>query len=185
MTLMPFALRWPSLGLTAVLLLVPAFVTVGCGADDDPEQHGPTVTATGPETATTDPSADQSTSPDDAPDGTTAPTELPDSVAALCAPYSVMVTAVKDATSGSADPDEIAAEIGPVMKDFAAQVPDLERPPSMPPATWRGVQALAAEIVDLPDEPTLADIEAIEEQLTPADRAALQDAADWLRSTCV
>jgi hypothetical protein len=180
------ALRSPFLSLTALLLLVPLVVLVGgCSSDADPDGDGPAVTATGPHEST-DPTAgaDDTESPDQPTDGTTTADELPDAVAAVCAPYSLMVSAIQEAATSSTDPDAIAAEIAPVMKEFAAQVPDLERPPGMSAATWRGIEALAAEIVALPDAPTRADIEAVEDRLSPQERAGVEDAQEWFRENC-
>ena len=102
----------------------------------------------------------------------------------MCGPYIVMVRAIKNASFSGADPDEIAAEIAPVVKEFAARVPDLERPPGMSAATWRGVEALAERILELPDQPTYAEIEAVEGKLSDEEREAVDTAAVWLRTNC-
>jgi hypothetical protein len=95
-----------------------------------------------------------------------------------------MVAAIEKAARQSSDPEEIAAAIAPVMKRFAAQVPDLPRPPGLSAATWAGVVALADQIRTLPAHPTSADIDAVERQLTADQRAAVEAAADWFRSSC-
>ena len=109
---------------------------------------------------------------------------MPEAVAAVCGPYIVMVRAIKNASFSGADPDAIAAEIAPVMKRFAARVPDLERPPGISAATWHGVEALAEHILELPDEPTYAEIEAVEGELSDQEREAFDTAAVWLRTNC-
>jgi hypothetical protein len=172
--------------LVPLLLLVPtAALDVGCSAGADMEDTGPTVTATAPDEST-DPSSgaasEQAGPPSDEP--TSTPSELSDAVAAVCTPYAEMVTAVQHAATESTDPDAVAAKIGPVMKKFAAQVPDLQRPPGMPASTWRGVQALAARILKLPARPTNAEIEAVESQLSAEERDAVEAAATWFRTSC-
>jgi hypothetical protein len=95
-----------------------------------------------------------------------------------------MVAAIEDAAQDSSDPEEIAAAIAPVMKRFAAQVPDLPRPPGMSPATWAGVVALAAQIRTLPDQPSSAEIDAVQQRLTVEQRQAVEAAAAWFKSSC-
>ena len=88
-----------------LMAFVAAFVS-GCSSDE-PDADGPTVTATAHE--------DSRGTPTDAPIET--PTDQasssapgqPDPVAAVCAPYTAMVTAIKEAASSSTDPDDIAA----------------------------------------------------------------------------
>jgi hypothetical protein len=171
--------------LVPLLLLVPSGALLdGCSGDADMDGNGPTVTATAP-----DESSDTSTAADplqseDATDEPTTTSDLPDAVAAVCTPYAEMVTAIKDAASGSTDADAVAAEIAPVMKRFAAQVPDLERPSGIAPSTWQAVQALAAHILALPDRPTKAEIEAVEGQLSARERDGVEEAFTWLQTNC-
>ena len=70
------------------------------------------------------------------------------------------------------------------MKRFAAQVDDFPKPPGMDEATWAGVQTLARRIETLPDHPTSDDIEAVEDELSSADKHAVEAAAAWFRSSC-
>lgn len=128
MAVMRFPVRSPLATLVPLLLLVLVAASTGaCSSGTDAEDSGPTVTATGSDRST-DSSADDKASdrPSDQP--TSAGTGLPDAVTALCTPYAAMVEAVEDAAADSTDREAIAAEIGPVMKEFAAQLPSLERP---------------------------------------------------------
>jgi|GEM_PF-6548503 len=195
MKVMHFHLRAHVATLVPVLLLVPtAALATGCSGDSDAGDDGPSVVATGPDQqpsgASTDETSDSADGPSDAPTDdptsppTSPPSDLPAAVAAVCTPYSEMVSAIDDAAGSSAGPDAIAAEIGPVMKEFAAQVPDLRRPPAMSATAWRGVGALAELVLELPDEPTYAEIEAVEGKLTAGQRDAVKSAFDWFQSSC-
>ncbi len=167
-------------GLAPVLLmaLLAAFVS-GCSSDSDPDADGPTVTATGEEeTASTSTDTPTTGAPSTPPD-------RPEAVDAVCTPYTAMVSAINEAASRSTDPDEVAAEIGPVLKEYAAQVADLEPPPGLPDETWLGVVALATQLANLPDQPTDAEIEAVEGQLSEEEREALNDAFVWFQTNCV
>lgn len=187
---MRLVLRSRSASLAPLLLVLVTVLASGCSSRGDTEDSGPTVTATAPESSaesstevekgspSTETSAAASLEPSDP------PSEVPASVAAVCAPYSAMVDAVQEAALSHTDPDEIAAAIAPVMKEFAAQVPDLERPPGVSAEVWRGIEALAERILALPDRPTDAEIEAVEDQLTVEQRNAVAAAADWFRATC-
>lgn len=169
--------------LVPLLLLLPAAVlTGGCSGDSDADDDGPSVVATGPDEQSTDESTDGTSDPTDEP--TSTPPDLPDAVAAVCTPYAEMVSAIKEAAGSTTDRDAVAAAIGPVMKEFAAQVPDLRRPPGMSAATWGGVGVLAERILELPDEPTYAQIEGVEEQLSEDEREAVESARDWFLATC-
>jgi hypothetical protein len=171
MAVMRPPLRLLRAGLAPLLLtaLLTAFVG-GCSSDADGAEDGDdTVTATVPEESDT-PS-----------DPTTAP---PAAVAEVCAPYVAMVDAIEAAAGTSSDPDEVAAEIGPVLKEFAAVVPSLQRPRGIPPETWRGVVALATEIGKLPEAPTDAELEAVEGRLSDAEQEAVEDAFSWFQTNC-
>lgn len=177
-------------GLAPVLLT--AFLAgsvTGCSSDDEPNAEGPTVTATGRES--TDDATDPTTgTPSDSPSETTttgatsATPDRQDLIAAACTPYTTMVTAIKDAASTSTDPDATAAQIGPVLKEFAAQVPALEPPPGLPAETWQGVVALAEQITKLPARPTDAEIEAVQDQLSEQEQGAIEDAFSWFQTNC-
>ncbi len=166
-----------------LLLLVPtAALSHGCSADADMDDSGPPVTATASDQQTSEEADEVTEGPTD--DPTSAPAELPEAVAAVCTPYAEMVSAVKAAAVSSSDPDAVAAKLGPVMKKFAAEVPDLQRPPGIPSSTWRGVQALAARILELPDRPTNAEIEAVEGKLSADERDAVAAAFTWFQTNC-
>jgi hypothetical protein len=194
MTVMRLVLRSRAVGLAPLLLLVLVTALVsGCSAGVDPEDSGPTVTATGPEGSADESTTESTEEPTDEPttESTTGPTEetstapdLPATVAALCTPYSVMVAAIQEAALSHTDPDQIAAAIAPVMKEFAAQVPDLQRPPGVSAEIWGGIEALAERILALPNRPTDDEIEAVEGQLTPEQRDAVAAAATWFKTTC-
>jgi len=184
---MRLPLRSPLVAAVPLLLMISVVLsTAGCSAGaDDSETSGPTVTATGSEEPTSGSTDEPSDEPTDEPsEPTSTTTELPAAVAEVCTPYAAMVGAIQDAASTSTDRDEIAAAIGPVMKEFAARVPDLERPPGLSAQTWHGVQALAARILELPDEPTYAEIEGVEDQLSSQEREAVEAARDWFLSNC-
>jgi hypothetical protein len=188
MAVMRIALRSPLATLVPLLLLVPvAGLTGACSSGTDVQDSGPTVTATGPDGSRSAPT-DRPT--DAAPDEPTTPTGEPttseraDAVAAVCTPYAVMVRAVRSASFAGADPDDVAAELGPVMKRFAARVPSLERPPGLSAAAWRGVEALAERILALPAQPTDVEIESVEGELSEQHQDAVKTAADWLRTNC-
>jgi hypothetical protein len=188
MTVMRLALRSPLATLVPLLLLVPvAAITGGCSSGAEVEDGGPTVTATGPQDDATDEPSDEPSDQvqESAPtESTSTPTQVPESVTAVCGPYVEMARAIKSAGFGGADPDELAAAIAPVMKEFAAQVPTLERPPGVSAATWRGVEALAERILALPDHPTYADVEAVEDELSEQEWDAVRAARDWLSDNC-
>jgi hypothetical protein len=182
MTEMRLALRSPLATLVPLLLLVAtAAVTGGCSSGDDVDAGGPTVTATGPSEPTTDPTGGTSGATDETPDTST---EQPAAVAAVCGPYIEMARAIKSAAFAGASRQEIAAAIAPRLKEFASRVPDLERPPGVSAATWSGVEALAERILALPDDPTTAEVAAVESQLSEKERAAFHDGARWLRTHC-
>jgi len=184
MAVMRTALRSPLATLVPLLLLVPATVLLGgCSSGDDVDDQGPTVTATGPRGPGDTPTEGMTeAAPSDGP--TTARTDPPAATAAVCGPYLEMARAIKSGGFSGAGAEEIAAAIAPAMKEFAGRLPTLERPPGMSAATWRGMQALAVRILDLPDRPTYAEIEAVEDQLSEQERDAFEDAADWLRTNC-
>ena len=188
---MHLALRSRLATLVPLLLLMPVTALVaGCSSDADVDGDGPTVTATGPDETTDAPTEQATVAATDEPSGAATdepsgtPSDLPDAVAAVCGPYIEMSRAIKNAAFGGADRDAIAAAITPVMKRFAARVPDLERPPAISAATWHGVEALAEHILELPDEPTYAEIEAVEGELSDQEREAFDAAAVWLRTNC-
>lgn len=162
--------------LPLLLMVVAAALLGGCSGDSD-AGGGPPVVATGP----------HSTSPT-TPTRVSAPTSPATGsgpgMPAACRAYSVMVAAIEDAARSTSDPEEIAAAIAPVMKHFAAQVPDLPRPPGMRPATWAGVLALAGRIRTMPAHPTSADIDAVEQRLSAEQRQAVEAAAAWFKSSC-
>ncbi|KAA1427909.1 hypothetical protein [Nocardioides antri] len=175
-------LRSPAPGVTPVVLLVVLAGLAGlvgaCSTDGDDAGDDAGATA-GAEVAATDPT-DEADPTDPSDDAST----MSDSVAAVCVPFSRMVTAIKGAATEHSDPDQVAAAIAPVMKEFAALVPDLERPQGMSASTWRGIRALADRILELPERPTNAEVAAVERQLTPEQRAAIGVAADWFKTRC-
>lgn len=179
---MHLALRSHLATLVPLLLLIPVTALAGCSSDAHVDGDGPTVTATGPDETTDAPTDEPPVAATDKPSGT--PSDLPDAVAAVCGPYIEMSRAIKNASFSGADRDAIAAAITPLMKRFAARVPDLERPPGISAATWHGVEALAEHILELPDEPTYAEIEAVEGELSDQERDAFDTAAVWLRTNC-
>jgi hypothetical protein len=189
MAVMRIALRSPLATLVPLLLLVPvAGLTGACSSGTDVQDSGPTVTATGPDGSRSAPTDRPTDAAPDEPTGTPTgePTtsERADAVAAVCTPYAVMVRAVRSASFAGADPDDVAAELGPVMKRFAARVPSLERPPGLSAAAWRGVEALAERILALPAQPTDVEIESVEGELSEQHQDAVKTAADWLRTNC-
>lgn len=186
MAVMRLPLRPILAGLVPVLMMaLLATLVGGCSSDAEPDADGPTVTVTGDEGTTSTSTDTTGSPPDPATEAPSTPPDRLDPVEAVCAPYAAMVSAIKEAASSSTDADEVAAEIGPVLKEFAAQVPGLEPPPTLPDETWQGVVALATHIADLPAEPTDAEIEAVEGKLTEEERQALDDAFIWFQTNCV
>lgn len=166
-----------------LLLAVGAALLGGCSGADDARDAASSVAPAGPSTAATSPATSPTTSPTTSP-ATSPATDGAGDVPAACAPYTAMVAAIEDAARQSSDPEEVAAAIGPVMKRFAARVPDLPRPPGLSAESWAGVVAMAARIRRLPAHPTSADIEAVQQQLSPGQRRAVEAAAGWFRTSC-
>lgn len=162
--------------------LVSGFAS-GCSGADDPGESGPTVTATASDAPDEEP-GEPTTADDEEPTEPSGTSDLPEAAAAVCALYSAMVDAVQDVALSYTDPDDIAASIAPVLKEFAAQVQRLERPPGVSVEIWNGVAALADRILALPERPTDAEVEAVERQLTPEQRSAVASAYNWLKTTC-
>ncbi len=165
-----------------VLMVLLAVLTGGCSSDSDADADEPTVTATAADSETPAETETAPPSPTSGQPETT--TGRSETVAAACAPYVAMVDAIKAAAGTTDDPDEVAAEIGPVLKEFASVVPTLDRPRGIAPGTWRGVVALATEIGKLPDPPTDAEIEAVEGRLSDAEQEAVEDAFSWFQTNC-
>lgn len=176
MAVMRPARRLPLATLVPLLLFV-GVLACACSTGTDVADGGPTVTATGPT------SREQASGPTTSVP-TQVPTRVPDAVAAVCGPYVELVRAIKNAAFSGAGPEEIAAAIAPRLKEFAARVPGLDRPPGISTATWRGVEALADRILSLPGRPTRAELEAVEEELSDQERDAFRDGAAWLREHC-
>lgn len=179
-----YPVRSPFLSLAALLVLPVLALVGGCSSSDDQDPAGPTVTATGPEQTSSAPTATTGASTDTSTGTSADPSTEADAVEAVCAPYDALVAAVQQAAASSTDPEAIAAEIAPVLKEFAAQVPDLEPPPGVSADTWAGIEALAARIVALPDAPSRAEIQAVMAQLTDQERSAFDDASAWLKENC-
>jgi hypothetical protein len=149
------------------------------GGSDDVDPDGPDDGDDGDDGDESDESADPDDG-DDAPGGSRsiAPEDAP-----VCEPYLEMVTSLGQ-LDFSAKPDAVAAEMGPIMKEWAATVADAEQPPSMDDRAWDGLQTLTDRISDLPDEPTQADIEGVEDDLSDADEDNVDAAGQWFESTC-
>ncbi len=185
MTVMRSAPRAPLAAVVPLLLLVAVAGSAGgCSGGADVEGSGPTVTATGPGRSSESPTKASVDEPPGSPSQTSGPSGRSDALAAVCAPYVVMVRAIKNAAFSGGDPDQVAAALAPVMKEFAARLPDVEQPPGMPAAVWRGIEALASQILALPDRPTYAEIEAVESELSEREHDDVDAAAVWFRTTC-
>jgi len=178
----------------AALALLPLLLLVGlagCGSDDGGEADEPTSQeSSASDDASEDASAEASedaTEDETSDDGSDEESEGSDDVAAedaaVCDPYMTMVEEL-GGLDYQADPDEIAAEMGPIMKEWAAGIPDLEQPASMDDPAWNGLQTLADRVDALPDEPTNADITAVEEDLSPQDQKDVDAAGKWFQATC-
>ena len=71
------------------------------------------------------------------------------------------------------------------MKEFAAQVPELRAPARAARGDLAGRRgARRAASLELPDQPTDAEIEAVEGQLSAEERAAVQAAFGWFQTNC-
>lgn len=155
----------------AVLLVVGVALTACGGGEAEPEDPGSS-TAGGESTEVhVDPSEAASTA------------EVPVSVGELCAPYIEMVETLEriDYTQGE---DEIALAIAPVMREWAAQIPDLERPPGLADRVWEGLLILGKRIERLPEEPTYAQLEAVANRLTDEQQKLVSAASEWFRTRC-
>ena len=151
------------------LLLVASALAGGCASDDDAAPAGADVTT-------------ESTSADAAPSD--APWATDPAVAAVCEPFARMVTAIEDVALAEGDRDKVAASIAPVMKEFAGLVPELRRPPGMPPSSWRAVRALAERILALPDRPTYDEIAAVDGQGSACVTDGVEAPVGWFRTRC-
>ena len=111
-------------------------------------------------------------------------TAAPASVGEFCAPY-VEMRRTLEGIDYTLDDDEIARQMVPVMKEWAAQVPDLERPPGLSDDVWAGLTLLARRIAALPDEPTSQQLDAVEKDLSRADQQLIVAASKWFQDNCV
>lgn len=159
----------------AVLLTALAGLGLaGCGGtEDDPgADASPTAASSGPTRVEVDPSEAASDS------------AAPASVGEFCAPY-VEMRRTLEGIDYTLDDDEIARQMVPVMKEWADQVPDLERPPGLSDEVWDGLQLLARRISALPDEPTGKQLDAVDHDLSRADQQLISAASDWFQRNCV
>lgn len=193
MRVMRTDLHRPSAALLLPLLLLVAVLATGCGSggDDDPASAGSSSdTPTGaadeqPAEHSADADADDRGDDGDVVDDPdAAAAALPTERRAVCAPYLEMVAALED-LDYAAGAEALAAEMAPLMKEWAAAVATQDRPPGMSEQMWEGVRSLAARVVALPDAPSLADLERVERDLTDAEREALEAGSRWLRRSCV
>jgi hypothetical protein len=118
-----------------------------------------------------------------APGGGPTASTPPGSVAAFCAPYVQMRQAL-EALDYRGDPDRIAAEMAPVMRAWAEQVPDLERPPGIADDVWVGLRLLAKRILRLPLRPSRRQLDAVEGDLTRDEQRLITEASDWFAANC-
>jgi hypothetical protein len=107
----------------------------------------------------------------------------PASVAAFCAPYVEMRQAL-EALDYSGDADQIAAEMAPIMRTWAEQVPGLERPPGIADDVWVGLRLLAKRILRLPAHPSRRQLDAVEGDLTRDEQRLITEASDWFAGNC-
>ena len=145
----------------AVVVVLPAFVLVaGCGDSASPDGSDGV-----PRT------------------GGSAASGRPASVAEFCAPYVEMRQAL-DALDYSGDADTIAAELAPIMRTWAEQLPGLQRPPGIEDDVWVGLRLLAKRILRLPARPTRRQLDAVEGNLTEDERRLITDAGNWFEANC-
>lgn len=173
----------------SVLLLVVVALAGGCSAGGADEPGGSDRAGESTITATAD---EVSGGPTGATDGTTdARSEgvSPSSDAAatvpeFCASYTTLVAAIREAASAAGDRADVVADLAAVLKEFAGRVPDTVPPAGLPTESWLAVVALAEEITRLPDRPTKAELDAVEDRLSGQERAAVEDAFHWFQEEC-
>ena len=172
------------------LLLLLGLLAAGCGSDEEPASDDASASESATDDseeaesedgeATESESAEGSEDAEGSDDGA-APTG---DDAAVCDPYLEMVGELEKIDYTSGDENAIAAEMGPIMKAWAEQVPDLDQPESMSDDAWDGLQTLAGRVSDLPDEPTNDQIEAVESDLSREEKKDVDEAGKWFQTTC-
>lgn len=139
----------------------------GCGGSDD--ERSADATPTAPlEVAPSEAASD---------------TEAPENVGDFCAPFIEMVSALDQVDYNGSDAEQVAA-MTPIMQEWAAQIADLAHPEGLPGASWKAVNQLADRLLDLPEAPTPAEFDAVEGEMSDAQKAALDDAYTWFDSSC-
>ncbi|HWJ81750.1 MAG TPA: hypothetical protein VNS55_05890 [Nocardioides sp.] len=160
-----------------VLAGVAALAVGGCS---DGGSGGPSAAASSTPASSVPPLPEITVDPSEA----AADPGAPPSVGEFCAPYVAMRRTI-EAIDYGADDAQVAAQLAPVMREWAAQVPDLAHPPGIDQAVWDGLQLLARRILALPEEPTLDDIEGVEDDLDGRDRRLIVAASSWFADNCL
>lgn len=157
-----------------VLASVALLGVAGCGGSDDDPAAGSSSSASssGPAKVDVDPTEAASD------------TAAPASVGEFCAPY-VEMRRTLEGIDYTLDDDEIARQMVPVMKEWAEQIPDLERPPGLADDVWDGLQLLARRITALPENPTKEQLDAVQKGMSPADQRLIVAASKWFQRNCV
>ncbi len=166
----------------AAAVLLACLVATGCGGGDEPAA-GDGSGSPSPSATTSEGSSDATGAAEGSSGPAAADPEAPASVEEFCAPYLTMVAGIEGLDRDS-DPDALAAQIGTVLRTWAEQVPDLERPPGISDDVWDGLGVLADRIVALPDPPSMADIDAVESDLPPDQQRSIVAAQRWFRKNC-
>jgi hypothetical protein len=162
--------RGAGLVLAALLALV---APTACGGGDDEPGTDASKAADGGSSAAPEVDPTEAASDDQA----------PASVGEFCAPYVEMVRTL-DGIDYKQPNADIALEMSAVMRTWAEQMPDLEQPPGLPDDVRSGLLLLAERIEALPDEPTYAELTAVETGLPRQKQELISTASRWFKDNC-
>ena len=156
----------------ALLAGLSASLLGGCGGDDPGDGDAAASSATAAESSS---AAEESTAEESAASAGPA--------AAWCDTYTTMVAGIEQL--GRDDPaDELAVQITDLLRTWAEQVQADGRPPGIDDAAWAGLDLLTERVLELPARPTMADLDAVEQELSAEQKDAISDAQQWYERTC-
>lgn len=195
-------------------LLVPlaacAALLVGCGDDGDGDEAGPgdrSSVADSPSPTTdddpatgvpstsdgsdpadpADPSDGDSDDSDDDSDGPSgSPKVVPADAQEMCGVFETAYTAViAQASNYPTDPDDrVPAELLSVMRGWGQGLADADKPGDLTGDESDGIDLISELLLDLPDDATGRDFEALEKQLDDGDNDKIEAAGQWVVDTC-